>query len=248
MDKSNGTQTNIPKEELFNEQCSDCRKNIKVSRERAEKYETFLCDKCKEKRWLEKAIKKAKTIIPKKFWGIDTEKPLDEYKDKICSLFLHAKAGVGKTVLACSLAKLYIKQGHEVKFISYPAFIMDLQGMFRGEKDVYGYAKEIAWYPEDADISSKPLYMREFGAPEREWKKDGILIIDDLGAVKLTEFVRQITYYIINEREMKMLPTIITSNFDLNEIDNMIDPRVSSRISGMCEIKKLDGKDRRLKT
>jgi len=239
MDKSNGTQTNIPKEELFNEQCSDCRKNIKVSRERAEKYETFLCDKCKEKRWLEKVIKKAKTIIPKKFWGIDTEKPLNEYKDNICSLFIHGKAGVGKTVLACSLAKLYIKQGHEVKFISYPAFIMDLQGMFRGEKDVYGYAKEIAWYPEK--IEKDPCLYKNI-------ERKGVLIIDDLGAVKLTDFVRQITYYIINEREMKCLPTIITSNFGLNEIDEMIDSRISSRISGMCEVLQIKGKDRRLKT
>jgi len=224
MDKSNGTQTNIPKEELFNEQCSDCRKNIKVSRERAEKYETFLCDKCKEKRWLEKVIKKAKTIIPKKFWCIDTEKPLDEYEYKICSLFLHGKAGVGKTVLACSLAKLYIRQGYEVKFISYPAFIMDLQGMFLyKDADAYGYAKEVACFK-------------------------GELIIDDLGAVKLTDFVRQITYYIINEREMKCLPTIITSNFGLNEIDEMIDSRISSRISGMCEVLQIKGKDRRLKT
>ena len=115
--------------------------------------------------------------------------------------------------------------------------------MFRQDKDVYGYAKEIAWYPEDTDI--KPL-MREIGASEGAGRKEGVLIIDDLGAVKLTEFVQQITYYIINEREMKMLPTIITSNFDLNEIDNMIDPRVSSRISGMCEIKQLVGKDKRI--
>ena len=246
MDKSNDTRKDTQKARPLNRQCRDCQVDILVSQERAEKYETFLCDKCKEKHRVGKLVNRIQKILPRKFWDVKTDKSLDMYKDKLCSLFIHGKAGVGKTVLACSLAKLYIRQGYEVKFISYPAFIMDLQGMFRGEKDVYGYAKEIAWYPEDADISLKPSYMREFGSPEKEWKKEGVLIIDDLGAVKLTEFVRQITYYIINEREMKMLPTIITSNFDLNEIDNMIDPRVSSRISGMCEIKKLDGKDRRL--
>ena len=223
--------------------CRDCQADIEVSQERADKYETFLCDKCKEKHRVNDLVKRMQKILPRKFWDIKTEKSLDMYKDKLCSLFIHGKAGVGKTVLACSLAKLYIRQGYEVKFISYPAFIMDLQGMFRGDKDVYGYAKEIAWYPEKEESG-----MREFGARESSWKKQGVLIIDDLGAVKLTDFVKNITYYIINEREMRMLPTIITSNFDLNEIDNMIDPRVSSRISGMCEIKKLDGKDRRLKT
>ncbi len=177
-------------------------------------------------------------IIPKKFWELETDKPLDKYKDKLCSLFIHGKAGVGKTVLACSLAKLYIRQGHSVEFISYPSFIMDLQSRFKSDKNVYGYAKEIAWYPEDTDIINQWI-----GDP----KPEGILIIDDLGATKISEFVQQITYYVINEREMKMLPTIITSNYNLNEIDKMIDPRVSSRISGMCEIKQLVGKDMRRK-
>ena len=177
-------------------------------------------------------------LIPKKFWDIETDKSLDKYKDELCSLFIHGKAGVGKTVLACSLAKLYIQQGYDVKFISYPSFIMELQGMFRQDKDVYGYAREIAWHPEYQDtlarLNDDPI-------------RKGILIIDDLGATKISEFVRQITYYIINEREMKMLPTIITSNFNLNEINTIIDPRVSSRIAAMCEIKKLDGADRRKK-
>ena len=215
--------------------CRDCKADIEVSQERADKFETFLCDKCKEKHRVNDLVKRMQKILPRKFWDIETEKSLDRYKDKLCSLFIHGKAGVGKTVLACSLAKLYIRQGYEVKFISYPAFIMDLQGMFRGDKDVYGYAKKIARYPEK--IESNLAYVE----PERK----GVLIIDDLGAVKLTDFVKNITYYIINEREMRMLPTIITSNFDLNEIDKMIDPRVSSRISGMCEVKKIDGKDRR---
>ena len=220
--------------------CRDCKVDIEVSQERADKFDSFLCDKCKEKHRVNDLVKRMQKILPRKFWDIETEKSLDRYKDKLCSLFIHGKAGVGKTVLACSLAKLYIRQGYEVKFISYPAFIMDLQGMFRGDKDVYGYAKEISRYPEKIESG-----MREFGAIEGSWKKQGVLIIDDLGAVKLTDFVKNITYYIINEREMRMLPTIITSNFDLNEIDKMIDPRVSSRISGICEIKKIDGKDRR---
>ena len=235
MEKAEATQKNTEKIELSDEQCEDCGQDIKVSKERAEKFDSFLCDKCKEKHIVERIVKEMHRIIPKKFWDLETERPLDKYKDKLCSLFIHGKAGVGKTVLACSLAKEYIRQGYMVKFISYPAFIMTLQGMFRGDEGVYSYAKEIAWYPDK--IEKHPAY--------EEPKRKGILIIDDLGAVKLTEFVRQITYYIINEREMRVLPTIITSNFDLSEIDEMIDPRVSSRIAGICEVIKFTGKDRR---
>ena len=240
MDKSNDIQKNTQQEELLNKQCRECNKDIEVSKERADKYDTFLCDKCKEKHRVEKIINKIKSIIPRKFWNLETDKLLDRYKNKLCSLFIHGKAGTGKTVFACSLAKEYIREGYQVKFISFPAFIMDLQRKFRNNPlllgdDVYDYAKEIALYPED--IESDPAYKKE--------PREGILIIDDLGAVKLTEFVKQITYYIINEREMRVLPTIITSNFDLNEIDEMIDPRVSSRIAGICEVLQFKGNDRR---
>jgi len=200
--------------------CDICQTDIEVSEERAKKYTAFLCDKCKEKKLTEKITGKIQRIIPKKFWDLETDKSLDKYKDKLCSLFIHGKAGVGKTVLACSLAKLYIRQNYYVKFISYPAFIMDLQGGFKRDEDVYGYAKEIALY-------------------------EGMLIIDDLGVGKISEFVRQMIYYLINEREMSMLQMVITSNYDLNEIANMFDERISSRIKGCCEVLNMEGKDRR---
>ena len=73
------------------------------------------------------------------------------------------------------------------------------------------------------------------------------MIIDDIGAEKLTEFVRQTFYYIINEREQWLKKTIITSNYSLDELDEYIDGRISSRIAGMCEIVELGGKDRRVK-
>lgn len=218
-------------------QCRDCKVDIEVSEERAEKYKTFLCDKCKEKHRVENLVNKIQSTIPKKFWDLETEKPLDKYKNKLCSLFIHGKAGVGKTVLACSLAKEYIRQGYQVKFISYPSFIMDLQGMFRGEEDVYKYAKEIAWYPEK--IEKHPAY--------KESEREGILIIDDLGAAKASDFVKSITYYLINEREIRVLPTIITSNYSLKQLSESIDDRISSRIAGMTEILPLTGKDKRIK-
>ena len=105
--------------------CNDCQIDIEVSEERADKYTHFLCDKCKEKHRVERLVDRMQKILPRKFWDIKTDKSLDRYKDKLCSLFIHGKAGVGKTVLACSLAKLYIRQGYKVKFISYPSFIME---------------------------------------------------------------------------------------------------------------------------
>jgi DNA replication protein DnaC len=130
--------------------------------------------------------------------------------------------GVGKTTTMSVLARKYIMAGRRVEWISYPAFIMKLQSMFRKDNESpYDYASEIARFR-------------------------GILMIDDLGAEKLSDFVRQVTYYIINEREQRMLKTIITTNFTLEQICDQIDPRISSRLVGMCEVVKLSGKDKRL--
>ena len=189
-------------------------------------YREFCDDKCKEtykQKCRQEAIKKEMAeIIPLKFQSIDTSKTKileDCYGKSVC---LTGGVGTGKTVFACSLLKKYIQDRKECIFISFPAWIMKLQSSFRYEdSDPFEYAKEIALF-------------------------EGILCIDDLGAEKLTDFVRQITYYIVNEREQRMLITIITSNFSLDEIDNQIDSRISSRIAGMCQILNLKGEDKRL--
>lgn len=85
-----------------------------------------------------------------------------------------------------------------------------------------------------------------FEMAERIATFEGTLCIDDIGAEKMTAFVQQITYYIINYREQEMLHTLITSNFGLQQIDEQIDTRISSRLGGMCKVVKLTGKDRRL--
>jgi len=131
---------------------------------------------------------------------------------------------VGKTVLMAGIVKEILKNREkEVKWISYSGFIMELQSLFRKDDEITPFerAEEIASFP-------------------------GALAIDDIGAEKITAFVQQITYYIINHREQEMLHTLITSNFSLQQIDDQIDTRVSSRIGGMCQIVRLTGKDRRL--
>jgi len=195
-----------------------------------------ICDSCQEEKdnaSRQKHIKgKIESEIPKKYQEIESDHKqiFKDLQEK--SIFLTGGSGTGKTVFACSLAKKYIRKGYDIKFISFPAFIMELQSSFKKDKPKHGLC---------CDTS-----QNSFEIAEEVAKFQGILIIDDLGAEKLTEFVRQIIYFIINEREQKCLTTIITSNFSLSELDEHIDSRVSSRISGMCKVIKLTGKDRRL--
>lgn len=159
---------------------------------------------------------------------------------------LTGKTGIGKT-MALSLfvrewllslrqfdfakgkriqGKDYLSSGYMYypwKFISFPEFIMEVQDSFKSNSE------------------ETALEMLNEIATTR------YLIIDDLGAEKPTDYVRQATYYVINHREMHELPTFITTNFSMSHLDENIDPRISSRIAGMCEILRFEGKDRRIK-
>lgn len=180
----------------------------------------------------EEAKKEILKRLPIKFININTYKEMDSYFHK--NLFISGLSGTGKTVFVCSLAKVYIKKNYKVKFINYPKFIIDIQKRFDGryyQKDSFGGISEESAY----DFIDKSA------------RYPGYLIIDDLGAEKLTDFVRQTTYYLINEREMNELPLIITSNYGLGKLAEQIDDRIASRIAGMCEIVKFGGEDRRIK-
>lgn len=77
---------------------------------------------------------------------------------------------------------------------------------------------------------------------------EGILILDDIGAERPTEWVAETLYLIVNKRYNAMLPTIFTSNLPVSDLGDKIGDRIASRIVEMCEIIKLDGGDRRLST
>jgi DNA replication protein DnaC len=221
---------NMPELKKRSDTCRICGKEF----EPQEWDQRYCSTECVEKFKAEKTKKMIEgnihAFIPPKYQEMETDRKdiLTKYKGK--SLFITGAAGVGKTVLMASIAKNIIRENKPLDWISYPAFIMELQSMFK---------KDLKY---DGRIPETP-----FDVADKIAKFNGWLCIDDIGAEKLTDYVRQITYFIINEREQRMLPIIITSNFTLAQIDEMVDPRVSSRIAGMCETIKLTGKDRRIR-
>ena len=73
------------------------------------------------------------------------------------------------------------------------------------------------------------------------------LVMDDLGADRLTDFALEGLYLMIDRwyrRQKKGL--VITSNFDLGRIAESVDDRIASRIAGMCEVIHMTGEDRRI--
>lgn len=67
-----------------------------------------------------------------------------------------------------------------------------------------------------------------------------LLVMDDLGMEKITEWSLQCMFLIINRRYENMKKTIFTSNLNLEQLANKLgEDRISTRIQQMCKIVKM---------
>ncbi len=82
-----------------------------------------------------------------------------------------------------------------------------------------------------------------------EWmdavKNADVLVLDDLGSERVTEWVRERIFVIVNHRYREALPTIFTSNIGPEELPTQLGERTASRIISMCEGVELTGEDYR---
>ena len=113
--------------------------------------------------------------------------------------------------------------------------------------------------------TNTPVLMSTFGQIEAELQKDfngrsqyyqeltdyPLLIIDDFGAERNTEYMQEIVYTVINNRYSANRPLILTSNLSAREIQSQSDEstfykRVYSRIFSCCMAYEVTGKQHRL--
>jgi len=140
------------------------------------------------------------------------------YRDNI-GLLLWGNVGTGKTFFAACIANYLINLGVPVLMTSFIKLTNALTG-FDEDKNAY--------------IRSLNNYK--------------LLIIDDLGAERQSDYMLEQVYNIIDSRYKNQQPIIITTNLSLSEIKNPSDikySRIYSRILEMCVPIKFDGADRR---
>jgi DNA replication protein DnaC len=151
-------------------------------------------------------------------------------------LYLHGNTGSGKTTALSALAMSYIVEASKhalrngqrtvqlVQFINVPEL---LAGLKRGFDDP---AEQIIWASRMNLARRVPL-----------------LILDDIGAEKPSDWARERLTEIIGYRYDNERTTLISSNLTLPELKEHIDPigRITSRISGMTIPMEYKGKDRR---
>jgi DNA replication protein DnaC len=73
-----------------------------------------------------------------------------------------------------------------------------------------------------------------------------VLILDDIGVEKVSEFVEEFMYLLINTQYEKVFPVIITSNLPLSQLAEKLGDRIVSRIKEMCDVIEIKGEDKRL--
>lgn len=135
-----------------------------------------------------------------------------------CNLYIFGAAGTGKTHLATAVVRIYTN-----------AVVTKPQRIFR---KIRGNGRSTA--EDEQDAIEKYINQR-------------ILVIDDLGVDKRTDYSVSTLYEIIDGRLMnKRNGLIITSNLSLDQLaEKLGDDRIPSRISGLCRIVEIKGTDRR---
>jgi DNA replication protein DnaC len=127
-------------------------------------------------------------------------------------LFLLGAAGTGKTHLAVAALKELVEVGHTGLFYNSASLIRDFRNRVGGSIT-----------EEESDRLNRLVSV-------------DILVIDDLGVTRLSDFVREQTYSIIDQRYSENKTLIVTSNLNMKELEEQITYPVFSRVCGMCAI------------
>lgn len=162
---------------------------------------------------------------------------IEEYPLESTGLMLLGPIGVGKTHLAVgTLRELVVQKNASCLFYDYRELLKEIQNSYNAS--VHTTELEIL----------KPVFETE------------VLVLDELGAVKPTEWVWDTVSHILNTRYNDKRTTIITSNFaDLppggearplasraardETLGDRIGERMRSRLHEMCRKVEMDGHD-----
>lgn len=136
-------------------------------------------------------------------------------------LLLYGTVGTGKTYAACEVANALIDRGYPVLVTNFARLTNTIQGMFDGKQEY---------------IDSLNKFQ--------------LLVIDDLGTERNSEFMQEMVYNIIDSRYRSGLPFIVTTNLTIEEIKKPGDrgrARIYDRLIEKCFPIEVTGGSRRRK-
>ena len=142
----------------------------------------------------------------------------DEFKKDSMGLLLWGPVGTGKSFIAGCIANALLDQGVPVMVTNFARLLNKLTDMYAGDRNAY-----------IDSFNSFPL-----------------LIIDDLGVERNSEFVREQVFSVIDSRYRSQLPMIVTTNLTPKEMKNPADlsmARIYDRVLERCTPIRVDNQN-----
>jgi DNA replication protein DnaC len=119
-------------------------------------------------------------------------------------LTLSGKSGCGKSMLAACGILDVAGEGVDSHWVNVADLLVDLSRAI------------------DARTSSSRILGPLLNAP--------FLVVDDLGAVRRTDYVHDVLYALLNHREEHQRPTLITTNLTIADVARDMGSRIADRI------------------
>ena len=141
-----------------------------------------------------------------------------EMRKQGCGLIFYGPVGTGKTFYAAAIANKVLDLGYSAYFTS----LTRLENMIFSATDKQGLIDNICSYD--------------------------LLVIDELGAERRTEWSEEQVFNVIDTRYNAKLPLVLTTNLTLKELCNRNDTRARaySRLLEMCFAYEVSGQDHRV--
>ena len=142
-------------------------------------------------------------------WAKNYVEHWKQVREENLGLLLWGGVGTGKTFVAACIANALLEQGIPVLMTNFSKILNQTGSLYSEER------------------------VRFFSSFHRY----PLLILDDLGMERCTEYAKEQVYYVIDERYKANLPLIVTSNLTIGEFRhpaNLMDARIYSRILEMC--------------
>ncbi len=142
-----------------------------------------------------------------------------DFKRESKGLLLYGTVGTGKSYYAACIANKLIDNGYRVLMTNFARLTNAIQGKFEGKQEL---------------IDNLNRYS--------------LLIIDDLGAERKSEYMQELVFNIIDSRYRSGLPFIVTTNLTAEEIKKPQEigySRIYDRILERCFPVEISGSSRR---
>jgi DNA replication protein DnaC len=201
---------------------------------------------CRERRIAQARTRGVRTVLPTKYQGVSFDRPpvadmardptrldaLTEVTEFIGDLganitggrglWLQGDVGTGKTTLAMLVSKHAIEAGFTVAIYSLPRLLARIRRTYDGDAGELSYLE----------------FFRRLTSVD-------VLHIDDLGAEKKSDWVLEQLYAIVDERYAMNRSIVVTTNMQVDELEEQIGLRTVSRLAEMCNAVHMHGANQR---